>query len=199
MSDLEENVPDAIKPDSAKKEGFFANMDRTEVMLSATGVALAAFAAYFPWYVFFHHEYFTVRHDGMAQNLRRDLPVGPPRRVFSVSPSASININQFPEFAKVPPLKSFDDIKTATIPEEAKPNAGAGGEKAAIGQPLPGSVRTFRLLHVAGGRALIEDGNGMYIVGVGSVLPDNSKLAAIQQRDGQWVLITTNGDTVGMN
>ncbi len=48
-------------------------------------------------------------------------------------------------------------------------------------------------MHVANGRALIEDKTGMYIVRVGAVLPDNSRLATLEERDGQWVLITSKG------
>jgi hypothetical protein len=51
-------------------------------------------------------------------------------------------------------------------------------------------------LHVANGRALIEDKSGMYIVRIGSVLPDNSRLATLEKRDGQWVIITSNGEVI---
>ena len=33
----------------------------------------------------------------------------------------------------------------------------------------------------------------MYMVRIGSILPDNSKLATIEQRDGRWVIITSSG------
>ena len=59
-------------------------------------------------------------------------------------------------------------------------------------QPFPGKSG-FRLLHVSNGRALIEDRSGMYMVRIGSILPDNSKLATIEQRDGRWVIITSSG------
>jgi hypothetical protein len=32
------------------------------------------------------------------------------------------------------------------------------------------------------------------MVKVGSVLPDNTKLAKIEQRDGRWVIVTSNGE-----
>jgi RPA family protein len=60
-------------------------------------------------------------------------------------------------------------------------------------QPFPASSG-FKLLHVANGRALIEDTTGMYVVRVGSVLPDESRLATIEQRDGKWVIVTSKGD-----
>jgi hypothetical protein len=47
---------------------------------------------------------------------------------------------------------------------------------------------------VSNGRALIEDPSGMYVVRVGSILPDESRLATIEQRDGKWVIVTSNGD-----
>ena len=68
----------------------------------------------------------------------------------------------------------------------------------ALDQPLPASTG-FRLMHVANGRALIEDARGMYIVRVGSVLPDNSRLATLEQRDGAWVIVTSNGDVIKRN
>ena len=46
-------------------------------------------------------------------------------------------------------------------------------------QPFP-ATSGFRLLHVANGRALIEDCSGMYIVRIGSILPDNSRLATLE-------------------
>lgn len=49
-------------------------------------------------------------------------------------------------------------------------------------------------MHVANGRALIEDASGMYIVRIGSVLPDNSRLATFEERDGRWVMITSKGE-----
>jgi hypothetical protein len=42
---------------------------------------------------------------------------------------------------------------------------------------------------------MIEDATGMYMVRVGSILPDNSRLATIEQRNGRWVVITTRGET----
>ena len=171
-------------------------MDRSEMALSATGIGLAAFAAFFPWYVFFHHEQFAARHDGLAQNMVRDLPVGPPKPVYSVSPSASINANGPPSGLAMTLPKGFDNLKTGTIAGQDKPVEGEGGD---LNQPLPGRSGAFKLLHVSGGKALIEDEGGMYIVGVGSALPDNSSIKSIEQRDGNWVIVTSSGNVVGIN
>ncbi len=37
----------------------------------------------------------------------------------------------------------------------------------------------------------------MYVVRVGSILPDNSRLATIEQREGKWVIVTSTGDVYG--
>jgi hypothetical protein len=89
---------------------------------------------------------------------------------------------------KLEPL--FDPLTTATVSNIGKEqDKGAAAED----QPFPGASG-FRLLHVSNGRALIEDPSGMYVVRVGSILPDESRLATIEQRDGKWVIVTSNGD-----
>jgi hypothetical protein len=174
-------------------------MDRVDMALSATGVTLAVFAAFFPWYVFFNYEQFAPKYGEMVQNMRRDLPVFAPKPVFSVSPSASININQRPPglAMQVPP--GLDDITTATVPGEDADRKKARSDTGALDQPMPGAAGSFRLLHVAGGRALVEDASGIYMVGIGEVLPDNSKLVSIEQQAGKWLITTSNGATLLVN
>jgi len=46
---------------------------------------------------------------------------------------------------------------------------------------------------------LIEDTSGMYVVRVGSILPDESRLATLEERDGKWVIITSKGDVYQHN
>lgn len=158
---------------------------RSDKVLAATGIALAAAAAAFPWYVFFNEEKFGIRIAGWEQ--LGDLPPGSAaRRPFSVSPTATPP----PENRQFEP-DPVDNIVTATVSKlgEARQNAPVLKEQ----QPMPGRSG-FRLLHVANGRALIEDGNGMYMVQVGSILPDESRLATVEQRGGKWVIITSTGD-----
>ncbi len=174
-------------------------MDRVDMALSATGVALAVFAAFFPWYVFFNYEQFAPKYGDMVQNMRRDLPVYAPRPVFSVSPSASININQRPPALAMQVPPGLDDITTATVPGEDGYVKKARRDADGLDQPMPSAVGSFRLLHVAGGRALVEDASGIYMVGVGEVLPDNSKLVSIEQQAGQWVLTTSTGSILRVN
>ena len=175
------------------------SMDRVDMVLSATGVALAVFAAFFPWYVFFNYEQFAPKYGEMVQNMRRDLPVFTPRPVFSVSPSASININQRPPglAMQVPP--GLDDITTATVPDDNADRKKARADGGGPDQPMPAATGSFRLLYVAGGRALVQDSSGIYMVAVGEVLPDNSKLVSIEQQGGKWVLVTSTGNIVRVN
>lgn len=52
-------------------------------------------------------------------------------------------------------------------------------------------THAYKLVHIADGRAMIEDEHGMTIVERGSKLPDNNKVEAIEQRDGRWVMVTS--------
>lgn len=156
----------------------------SDTLLAATGVALAAAAAFFPWYVFLNEDKFGIRPEAMDRT--RDLPPGNGRPVVSVSPLAMTDSTKDDRPTAPDPM---DELTTATTSALGKArDNGAFREE----QPFPGKSE-FRLLHVANGRALIEDGSGMYMVQVGSILPDNSKLATLEQRDGRWVIITSTG------
>lgn len=154
-------------------------------MLAAAGFTLAAASAFFPWYVFLNADKFGVQTETLGRT--RDLPPGVIRPVVTVSPLAMTDSSK--EDWPVPP-EPMDTLATATTSSigEARDN-GSGREE----QPFPGKGN-FRLLHVANGRALIENSSGMYMVQVGSTLPDNSKLAALEQRDGKWVIVTSAGE-----
>ncbi|MFB2549671.1 flagellar protein [Ensifer soli] len=164
-------------------------MPVTDMVIGATGVALAAFATFFPWYAFFNQDKFSI--PTLWRGDTRDLStkIGSPS--VNVSPQAMTNSSGKP----TPVLP--DTLTTATVPtlEGGPPPVGA---QADAEQPFP--VPTgFKLMHVANGRALIEDGNGMYIVRVGSVLPDNSRLARFEEREGAWVMVTSKGDVFAAN
>ena len=45
-------------------------------------------------------------------------------------------------------------------------------------------------------RAMIEDADGLWVVKVGSPLPNDSRVAAIEQRNGNWVLVTSAKDVI---
>ncbi|KGD86304.1 flagellar protein [Rhizobium sp. YS-1r] len=154
-------------------------------MLAATGIALAAASAFFPWYVFLNADKFGIRTESLGRT--RDLPPGIGRPVVSVSPLAMTDSSKDDWPVPIGPADALTTATTSSLGETRE--NGTFREE----QPLPGRGG-FRLLHVANGRALIEDGSGMYMVRVGSSLPDNSKLAALEQRDGRWVIITSTGD-----
>lgn len=157
-------------------------------VLVATGLALATASALFPWYVFFNQDKFGMNAGDLGRT--RDLPPMAPRDVFSVSPLAMVD--NTPDEPLPAPREPLDMLTTATV--------SSIGEERQTGplreeQPFPGKG-SFRLLHVANGRALIEDGSGMYMVRVGSTLPDESKLAKLEQREGRWAIITSAGEMV---
>ncbi|KQR77750.1 flagellar protein [Rhizobium sp. Leaf384] len=155
--------------------------------LAGTGIALAGLAMFFPWYAFLHQEKFAL--PALWNGATRDLPqkIGTPGMASA------------PEAAPSEPARSLaaetqaavDQLVTATVP--AQPSRSGEPDEPMLDQPFPGSS-TFKLVHVAGGRALIEDVSGMYVVRVGSPLPDNSRLATLEERDGTWVMITSRGD-----
>jgi hypothetical protein len=152
-------------------------------LLVGIGIMLAAASAFFPWYVFLNEDKFGLRIDPFENT--RDLPPSPPRQVFSVSPMAMIDRTKDQSL----PIDPFDQLTTATVSSLGREEQGPLPEQ----QPMPGTGK-FRLMHVANGRALIEDGSGMYMVRIGSVLPDNSKVATLEQRNGRWVIITSTGE-----
>lgn len=184
MTDFDDDEKIApLKPEGRRRTAFH---DRA---LTVAGLLLAGASAVFPWYVFFNEDKFGI---SVAQGDRtRDLPDWPARNVLSVSPLAMANKNQPDTTPEVP----VDPLTTATVS-----SIGEEDDKGvpAEDQPFPGNSG-FRLLHVANGRALIEDTSGMYVVRVGSILPDESRLATLEERDGKWVIVTSKGDIYQRN
>jgi hypothetical protein len=146
-------------------------------LLAAGGVALAAVCAVFPWYIFYNQDQFGVRPLTFSGEQGRNdgsHPMGLPGLVGERMPLA---LDSFPQIdftptGTVPDAPAFDP---ADIPE----------------QPYPGDLRHFRLIHAENGRAMIEDEDGFWMVQRGSLLPDGSRLARIEQRGSGWVLVTT--------
>lgn len=180
--DADKAVPPLRRPD----QDVTSIADR---LLITAGISLAAMAAFFPWYVFLNPQEFSV--PPLWQGDRRDLPETSAREVVSVSPAAMTDDDD------TAPPRELDPVRTATVPNLGR-ESGSGAPAESLEQPLPAPTG-FRLMHVANGRALIEDASGMYIVRVGSILPDNSRLATLEQRDGEWVIITSNGDVFKRN
>ncbi|MFN3635230.1 MAG: flagellar protein [Rhizobium rhizophilum] len=190
MTDFDADEPVApLRPVFARRR--VPTIDR---VLAVTGIALACGAAFFPWYVFFNEDKFGIRVADWERT--RDLPEGPGRNVFSVSPLALVDRDDEAGDGDAEVETQVDQIVTATVPTLGREEP--VGLETGASQPFPGKSG-FRLLHVANGRALIEDKAGMYLVRVGSILPDNSRVATLEQRDGKWVIVTSAGEVVQNN
>ncbi len=183
MTDYDADQP--MQPIRRPVRGRYSLSDK---LIVATGVFLAALAAFFPWYVFLNPERFSL--PKLWEGSTRDLPDTGAHDVMSVSPAAMVDKNHDATAAAA----GIDPISTATTSGGKRKSSGLPVETG-LDQPMP-VASGFRLMHVANGRALIEDTQGMYIVRVGSTLPDNSRVATLEQRDGAWVIVTSNGDLI---
>ena len=57
----------------------------------------------------------------------------------------------------------------------------------------PSDLTPFATIEDAKAQAMIEDATGIYVVRRGDVLPDRTKVASLEQRDGKWVLVNDAG------
>ncbi|MGE7370787.1 flagellar protein [Neorhizobium sp. NPDC001467] len=182
MIEDDEDVP--VKPIRTARQ----KSKLSDHLVLTIGIVLAGASAFFPWYVFLNEDKFGIKVAPMDHT--RDLPPGHVTNVFSVSPLAMANSNKTEQ--PKPPVDPIDAITTATTSSVGAIRQ-APPQDLLEDQPLPGRGG-FRLMHVSNGRALIEDAAGMYMVRVGSILPDNSRLATLEQRDGKWVIVTSAGE-----
>jgi hypothetical protein len=153
-------------------------------MLTLAGFALAGGAAFLPWYALMGGQGLGIRNDhlhlpGQAADGRGHGVI----RSFGLSDDEQAA------------LKDLDDIRTGTVPQLGETLRKAKDRAGPEEQPFPG--RPFSVVHVANGQALISDGTAIYLVGVGSKLPDNSLLKTFAKRDGHWTIVTSNGDVIG--
>lgn len=158
-----------------------AGHGRSDIIIVGSGLALAIGCALFPWYVFFNQDKFGVQAMNFSGNdagntMPADL-VYPPELIRRELNPGDI------------PLLGLDTLSTGTLPD--KDDAGKRGA-ALADQPFPGEKRNyeFSLVHVANGRAMIEDEDGLWVVQKGSPLPDASRVASIEKRGGAWVIVT---------
>lgn len=158
-------------------------MDRGDVTVAALGVTLAAICAVFPWYIFFNQEKFGVREFVFSGGGS-----GRPASGFAYQPQP---VGKPFANAEVPKME-LDFFPTATLPTDQGP----GRAVPASEQPFPADLVGFRLVHVANGRAMIEDNDGLWVVQRGSRLPDSSRVVSIEQRNGRWILLTSQDKVV---
>jgi hypothetical protein len=159
----------------------FGHRARSDIVIAGAGLALALGCALLPWYVFFNQEKFGIR------ALKFEGREGP---IPSSSLAYQPNLIRQPISPEEVPVMSLDLLSTGTLPPEGDPPAGAVPLSE---QPFPGQERPipeYRLVHVANGRAMFEDENGLWVVQPGSRLPDHSRVASIEKRNGAWVVVT---------
>ena len=163
---------------------------RSDMVIIGTGLTLAIGCALFPWYVFFNQDKFGVQ----AMNFSGS-ETGPTMPSDLVDPVEVVRRELNP--GEIPQL-GLDPASTGTLPGKDDP-ARRGVPLA--DQPFPGEKRgyEFSLVHVANGRAMIEDEDGLWVVQKGSALPDGTRVASIEMRDGVWTLVTDAQRVVAMS
>lgn len=157
---------------------------RGDMMIAGAGFALAIGCALFPWYVFFNQEKFgvtAVRFEGSDGSIPMPASLSYRPELLGRPISA----------AEIPVLE-LDLLSTGTLPDEP------GGGVPLADQPFPGNAAkpAFKLVHVANGRAMLEDDNGLWVVQPGSVLPDESRVASIERRAEGWVMVTSRNEVI---
>lgn len=148
---------------------------RSDFVIAALGITLGLICALFPWYIFFNQDQFGVqamKFGGTGSNSGR-------------AGGGVVAQRSAPLTAKDIPAANLDLLATGTVRDDANP-AAAPDE-----QPFPADAAKFRMVHVANGRAMIQDDAGLWIVQRGSILPDSSQVSSIEQRNGKWVMVTS--------
>lgn len=160
----------------------------TESLIWLGLFGVAGGAAFLPWYAVSGGHNFGIRNDGMLRlsGHRDDLA-----RSGFYSSLRPFGRNRDPFSGK----DGNDTLETGTIPEISRQMKEKREKARSDRQPFP--ARPYHLVHVANGQALISDGDGIYLVGVGSKLPDNSRLESFRRQDGGWVIVTSNGEVIG--
>jgi hypothetical protein len=175
--DADETVP----PLAVRKKKFWT----TDRIIGWSGAVLALAAAFFPWYVLVNEDKFGL--DALRAMVSQD-PAVPSRRS-----NTDMNKNGIEERA-LQASRPFnpDDIVTGTVPATESTETDDSTQSLPA-QPFPAAPRGFRLLKVIKDQAMIEDATGIYVVHKGDVLPDQTKVADLEKRDGKWVLVTDKG------
>jgi hypothetical protein len=169
-------VPFTAEPTPSKRDR------RSDLTVAALGITLGLICALFPWYIFFNQDDFGVRAMRFEGSEGESGPIllgSQPQRIGA--PVAAVEI---------PPME-LDLLATGTATKDAEEDE--HGTPGLTAQPFPALPVDFRLVHVANGRALIEDASGLFVVQRGSLLPDSSRVESIEESDGHWKLVTDAG------
>ena len=172
-----------IVPRHAKRD------HRSDFIIAGLGIALGITCALFPWYIFFNQEKFGIRAMKFGGHGQNEETV----RLFMSDAPERIGA---PMSAEDIPTMKLDLFATGSLRRDKDDTGGARGISE---QPFPGPKINFALVHVANGRAMIEDDAGVWVVQRGSMLPDSSTVASIEQRDGKWVLVTSREEVFSLS
>lgn len=170
------------KRNGATATGKIREFDR---VLTGGLMMVAAAAAALPWYVFLNPEKFGI--SGKGWEALKHVPQRGGGGVEAVIPH--VEEDKVADGKMTQTGVDIDAVVTATVPTSGQAQADADD---AIAQPFPGGDN-FKLLHVSNGRVLIEDKSGMFLVQVGSILPDESRLLSLSNVNGKWQIITSAG------
>ncbi|AZO37067.1 hypothetical protein EOA27_21340 [Mesorhizobium sp. M2A.F.Ca.ET.037.01.1.1] len=154
---------------------------RSDFVIAALGITLGLICALFPWYIFFNQEQFgvqTIKFGGSGSNSGREG-------------GGVVAQRSGPLTAKDVPNPDIDLFATGTVQDDPAPPP--------ADQPFPAAASEFKMVHVANGRAMIEDDTGLWVVQRGSVLPDSSRVASIEQRGGKWVIVTSTDKVIQLS
>lgn len=146
----------------------------SDILFGAAGVGLAIVCLSIPWHVYLNPQQYgppkmRFSRDGIVPGIPDD---GTSNRRISVGP----------DLGEDPIL---DMIRTGTAFRDGNEKPPSLDE-----QPFPGDV-DFELVFAVNGRALVSDGSNLFPVGIRSVLPDGSRVAAIRKTRSGWELVTT--------
>ncbi|MER9580642.1 hypothetical protein [Mesorhizobium sp. M0276] len=156
---------------------------RSDFVIAALGITLGLICALFPWYIFFNQDQFgvqAIKFGGTGTNSGR-------------AGGGVVAQRSAPLTAKDVPAANLDLLATGTVQDDANPSP------APDDQPFPADAAKFRMVHVANGRAMIEDDAGLWIVQPGSILPDTSQVSSIEQRNGKWVMVTSTNQVIQLS
>ena len=156
---------------------------RSDIVFAALGITLGLICALFPWYIFFNQDQFgvqAIKFGGSGTNAGR------------VSGGSQMENSGQPLTANDVP--DVDLFATGTLQDPEDETQPPGVDE----QPFPADPK-FRMVHVANGRAMIEDDAGLWIVQRGSKLPDTSVVSSIEQRGGKWVMVTSTDQVIELS
>lgn len=159
---------------------------RSDLTVAALGITLGLCCALFPWYIFFNQEKFGIK------AVKFEGTKGQQQQVSTTSTASRIGAPSETAVEDTFLPASLDLFATGTAVTEDGEPAVEDAEK----QDFPGAAVEYRMVYASAGRAMIADDTGFWVVQRGSLLPDNSTVASIEQRDGSWVLVTSTRQVI---